>query len=457
MAKLNSIKSAGLNIVSNALFTSYVDQKRTMLSSEDAFEKEEILDYLSNYRFELMHVLKSFTTVQFNEQAWPIVDDIFEQGLEVRYLPHNISYEQAESIQKTISVDNLKQHKDSKIVFVPFRIQGASLKDRVYYLFYEALIKEDELSVLQPSKVVRYYFEVTGTRYITKNMLRLYIKSEVSIPANDPGFAYRFVLTTLNYQKGDRNSEKDEFIVCNLPKKIFQQLKPKVEELPFGTKLIEIAKKQSSIVFIEVLKRLPESKRDKLEAQVAGSNKGRYYTLRQLYKPQLSTVDSTLKGEVDIYTHEDSPGSKWARSLKAGSIIYADSDYEESIKTMIIGQPLLICDETSMPAVAAMLERWQSQTVPIVISITNENTDFSYFDEMLLPKLLQNNLDIIYINASQTNNLAQAVIDQIKAQNKKIDCAWGAIGKNDCKPIKKYLNEEHGLKGKFNRVRAYWN
>ncbi|WP_227429545.1 SIP domain-containing protein [Psychrobacter sp. I-STPA6b] len=464
LASISKAKKLAVEAGNRVFFTSFDGQQRTPLTGDDALSKADLFDFIHTYcRRDLDNILQVFTDVRSHKQALPVVAEIYQQGLLIQYIPADVVLDDAifkassksvqdnnEAINKdnSVSVENIKQHPSSQTVFVPFRIQDASIDERFYYLYYEALIRLGKIEEVRPDKATRHYFAVTDTQFVTPNMLRLYLKSDVTLPDDDAGFAYRFILTTLN-KKGDE--QKIDFNIRKLPMQVWQQLEPKVKQLPFGTRLINTAKKQGSILFFEVLKRLPEAQREKLESTATGGDEGRYYTLRQLK----ANTDAYL-GEVDIYIHEGSPGSEWAKSLKAGDIIYADNDYTETIKNMTIGQPLLICDETSMPSVTAVLERWHSDVIPIVISITNDDADFSYFDEMLLPEVLQDKLNIIYINTSETDNLAQAVIEQIKAQDKQIDCAWGAIGKADFKPIKAYLREEHGLKGKINRIRAYW-
>lgn len=478
LATLNKVKTLGAEIGSKALFTSFDGQQRTPLVGEEARDKAEMFDFIHSYcRADLANILQAFTEVRSHQQILPVVEDIYQEGLLIHYIPADVaiddtwlnaqSHENAqpqqlesdpasEALAAEIPVDSVKQHPACQSIFVPFRIQDASIDERFYYLYYEALIRLGKMQEVTPSKVTRHYFKVSKTEYVTPNMLRLYLTSDVPLPTDDPGFAYRFVLTKLNKKDDAQASAKLSSNLRKLPLQVWQQVEPKVNRLPLGDKLIDTAKKQGSIVLFEMLKRLPERQREKLEAKAVGLDEGRYYTLRQVYKPNIAKENNALIGEVDIYIHEGSPGSEWAKSLKTGDMIYADNDYEETIKIMTIGQPLFICDETSMPSVAAMLERWQVDTVPIVISITNERVDFSYFDDVKLPESLQDKLEIIYINAAESEDLAQAVIEQIKAQDKKIDCAWGAIGKEDFKPIKRYLREEHDLKGKINRVRAYW-
>lgn len=473
LATFSKVKTLGSEIGNRVLYTSFDDQQRTPLTGEDTLDKADVIDYIHTYRrADLLQILNTFTNARSHQQALPIVTDIYQEGLLVQYIPDDLVLDDAmlnaqtqqvdsdpasKALTTEVPVDTVKQHLASQSVFVPFRIQDASIDERFYYLYYEALIRLGKMQEVTSSKVTRHYFNVSKSEYITPNMLRLHVTSDVPLPTDDPGFAYRFILTTLSKKDDQVDNAKTDIDIRKLPKQVWQQLQPTIKQLPFGDKFIDTAKKQGSIIFFEILKRLPEAQRDKLEEKAAGRDEGRYYTLRQLHKPQLPEEDNALIGEVDIYIHEGSPGSEWAKSLNTGDMIYADNDYEETIKLMTIGQPLLICDETSMPSVAAMLERWQHGGVPIVIAITNDKADFDYMEQITLPDSLQDKLIIHYINTVDNDNLAQAVIDLIKAQDKKIDCAWGAIGKADFKPIKAYLREEHGLKGKINRIRAYWN
>lgn len=478
LATLSKVKILGSEIGSRVLFTGFDDQQRTPLTGEDAKDKADIIDYVHTYcRADLANILQAFSDIRSHQQVLPVVEEIYQEGLLIQYIPADVALDDvtlspqlqenvqpqqsetdpaSETLAIEIPVDTVKQHPACQSVFVTFRIQDASIDERFYYLYYEALIRLGKMQEVTPSKVTRHYFTVSKSEYVTPSMLRLHLTSEVPLPTDDPGFAYRFVLTKLSKKDDAQASAKIGSNLRKLPMQAWQQLQPTVEQLPFGDKLIDTAKKQGSIVLFEVLKRLPESQREKLEAKAVGLDEGRYYTLRQVYKPNIAKEDNALIGEVDIYIHEGSPGSEWAKSLKTGDMIYADNDYEETIKIMTIGQPLFICDETSMPSVAAMLERWQHEVVPIVITITNDKADFDYMEQITLSAGLQDKLGIHYINTVDTDNLAQAVIELIKAQDKKIDCAWGAIGKADFKPIKAYLREEHGLKGKINRIRAYW-
>lgn len=486
LAKIKKVKDIGADISSRVGFTSFDGEQRTPLRGEEAQDKPDTLDFIHSYcRADLANILQAFTEVRSHSQALPVVSDIYQEGVLIHYIPADVVLDDAllnaqrraasdpvtdtqatdaqytdaqttDSQTTNIPVDTVMQHPACQNIFVPFRIQDASIDERFYYLYYEALIRLGKMQEIAPSKVTRHYFNVSKTEYVTANMLRLHLTSDVPLPTDDPGFAYRFVLTKLSKQDETQANTKLGANIRRLPKQAWQQLQPAVQRLPLADKLLDTAKRQGTIVFFEVLKRLPESQREKLEAKAVGLDEGRYYTLRQVHKPHLDNEKKALIGEVDIYIHEGSPGSEWAKSLRAGDMIYADNDYEETIKLMTIGQPLFICDETSMPSVAAMLERWHIETVPIVIAITNDQAEVDYMQQISLPDGLQDKLDIHYIDKGVTDSVSQAAIEHIKAQDTKIDCAWGAIGKKDFKPIKAYLRMDHGLKGKINRIRAYW-
>lgn len=426
--------------------TGFDDTKQTELTGSDADEKDDMLIYINqDGRDKLLSIVEVFTDIKDINDASLYVEDIFEEGLLLCYLPRDADINDknsnvAASKTNSITLRTVKQHTDKHTTFIPFRLKQYDVYRRLFYLATEARLRKGILDEVVTSTGNKHYFVVTDTKFVTPNILRLFIKSEQPLPCDDPGYAYRFALTV---------SHKKGLDIHSLPQKLWQKIEPKIHRFSFAPKVIHTTKQYGYLAGLEILKRRPAKRPNKV--QPIGVVEKRYYTLRQLQ----SNTDP-YAGEVDIYIHEDSAGSIWATSLQAGDTVYVDYDYEETIKNMTIGQPLFICDETSMPSVAALLERWQLDTVPIVIQITNEDAERAYFDEIVLPATLKDKLTIHHINTSDTDNTAQSVIDIIEQQKVAINCAWGAIGKADYRPIKKYLKQTHGLTGKLNRVRAYW-
>lgn len=441
------------------IMTGFDSSTRTELTGSDADEKADMLTYINKEeRDKLVTILKVFAHIDVADSHLVIAEDIYEEGVLIRYLSH--SYQRSGQpihnktsdnglavLDNSTQINIIKNSTDSQLVFVPFRFRQFDAYRRLFYLAIEAQIRVGNLDIVSATENKQQVI-VTATDYITPNMVRIYIQSNQPLPANDPGFAYRFALAMPSNHK----LSLKQFL-----HKTWQAAEPKVHRLPFTTKVIHSIKKYGYLAGLELLKRRQVKRPNKIQS--VGIVEKRYYTLRQLGSAEESLekqLEHRFSGEVDVYIHDDTPGSLWAKSLKAGDEIYIDHHYHETIKHMTVGQSLLICDETSMPSVAAVLERWQETTCPVVIQITNHDTERSYFDEVVLPPPLKNKLTIHHVNAHKSQDVAQSVIDIIEEQQVTIDCAWGAIGSKDYRAIKKYLKQVHGLKGKCNRVRAYW-
>ena len=88
----------------------------------------------------------------------------------------------------------------------------------------------------------------------------------------------------------------------------------------------------------------------------------------------------------------DTPGGNWARAVQAGTQLKSVRDYPEKIAHLNQGQCLLICDETSIPTVANLIENWQNTIAPIVIVVTNDDADTAYLQDI---ELSQNSYGIL--------------------------------------------------------------
>ena len=112
----------------------------------------------------------------------------------------------------------------------------------------------------------------------------------------------------------------------------------------------------------------------------------RYYTLRKAWRDSSS---SSVQAWIDVYIHGDTAGGNWARALNCGSQIKTVREYPEKIEHLSTGQCLLICDETSLPTVANLLENWQNPLPPLVIAITNDPDDIRYLHTLTLSNPLR--------------------------------------------------------------------
>lgn len=109
---------------------------------------------------------------------------------------------------------------------------------------------------------------------------------------------------------------------------------------------------------------------------VAEGQTPRPYTLRR--------VDA---GRVllDIYSHEDSPGSRWARELQPGETVTARGERHELFPDFAAGETWLLGDETALPTIAALLEGWEHLHPLHVLLSVGHVGDRAYLDEAALP------------------------------------------------------------------------
>lgn len=297
--------------------------------------------------------------------------------------------------------------------FIPFLLKG-DLEENVLYLAYNAMVKLGE----SPISSKKQYFEVMDTKMISLNMIRIIVKSAASFPENQPGYAYLLSLKKLE----------------SIPKKIRKD----------SEKLSKI-KQWLYKVFLWRVKNL--SSQQRMERMLAFAKNTRYYTLRKARK---SSTESTIFdiGYIDIFLHGDTPGGIWAKNLKQGDIIHSISEMPERCDGIDDGQVVLIADETSLPTVVALLENWQNPLSPYVISITQDIADQKYLPDSIVPDPQK----LFRLPAQDTGQEVIKILQSIP----KIDSVWGAIENLESRAVRKYLRDERNLRGKHNRVKAYW-
>ncbi|OOF56243.1 hypothetical protein BKK56_04500 [Rodentibacter genomosp. 2] len=300
---------------------------------------------------------------------------------------------------------------DSKKYFVPFNLQIGDPHEKIQYLAYSAKIR---LGKPLNAKTNRY-FEVLATEKVTPNMLRLTLKSDVPIP-DEIGLAWNFSLKTLEKM-------------------------PKIVE--FSTKLTACGKLFHRIL-LWGLRYLSVEKRGRVLYSFYKDR--RYYTLRSALKSgEKNFYDLAL---VDIYLHGDTRGGMWANGLQIGDIISAGAEYHEHTEHLQSGYCVLIGDETALPTVASILEKWQNPISPVVICLTQSQAEQSYLSD----EAMSNVGKIHYI---QSTSNATNIIDVLKSLP-QIDNVWGAFEHQNAKEVRFYLRTERGLSANQNRVKGYW-
>lgn len=188
----------------------------------------------------------------------------------------------------------------------------------------------------------------------------------------------------------------------------------------------------------------------------------RYYTLRKAWKDAAS---HEVSGWVDAYIHGDTPGGNWARAAQVGTQIKSVRDYPEKIAHLKSGQCLLICDETSLPTIANLLESWQNPIAPIVIAVTNDAEDISYLRDLELSQVLaqsdnfkqDNILHIINKPALKLPDAILAAVDmRLEGAFIDIEKIWGALRSSDAKQLRYQLKAKFGLSRHDMIMKVYW-
>ena len=188
----------------------------------------------------------------------------------------------------------------------------------------------------------------------------------------------------------------------------------------------------------------------------------RYYTLRKAWRDPIS---SSVQAWIDVYIHGDTPGSNWARSLSCGMPIKTVRDYPEKIEHLFEGQCLLICDETSLPTIANLLENWQNPLPPLVIAITEDPKDISYLHTLNLCQhlghdehFLQDNL--LHIIKTPTTEIPEQIISLLHARLTtlplKIGKVWGALEAANIKSLRQQLKATLELSRQDMVIKVYW-
>lgn len=160
----------------------------------------------------------------------------------------------------------------------------------------------------------------------------------------------------------------------------------------------------------------------------------RYYTLRKAWQ---DAETQQIQGWVDTYIHGDTPDGHWARAVQTGTQLKSVRDYPEKIARLNEGQCLLICDETSIPTVANLLERWQNSIAPIVIVVTNDVADMPYLQDIEVSKTLAQ------INSFKHDN----ILHILNTPSTYLP---------DAKILKRQLKTKFGLSRQDMVMKVYW-
>lgn len=282
-----------------------------------------------------------------------------------------------------------------------------SLNEQYIALLQRAATKLGKRTI----KLREQFFTVLEGYYASPNMYRLLVTAPDNTPLNQPGYAY---LLDLNAS----------FVTSK----------------PVSAAQSDVDDSQSTDEFQGVY---------------------RYYSLRKAWQDADS---SSVKAWIDVYIHGDTSGGNWARSLGTGAQIKSVREYPEKLDHLTNGQCLLICDETSLPTVANLLENWQNPLPPLVIAITNDPKDISYLHDITLSEQLRhdegfkNNL-LHIVNAPATSLTEQIVTTlntRLTTTPIKIDKVWGALEAADIKSLRPQLKSALELSRQDMTIQVYW-
>ena len=188
-----------------------------------------------------------------------------------------------------------------------------------------------------------------------------------------------------------------------------------------------------------------------------------YYTLRKAWQ-----ADDVTQAWVDIYVHGDTPAGNWATALQAKDRIQTTREFPEKVAHLSDGQAVLICDETSVPTVARLLELWTNPTPPMIVFMTQHADDQAYLTHHTLDIApdLSNNLTVLPLNIdpitidTDTSELATVIINRLdeylRQTSMQIDKVWGAVEADTAKALRPLLRKRFELDKSDVVLKVYW-
>lgn len=364
---------------------------KTLTPIHDIDQKIDIMDHVNQDHLEELKVI-----AQANYEV-PVmqvrITDMFQEGM-------------ALAVREVLDGEEREE-------FIPFVIDG-ELEEQILYLAYAAAVKQGK----DLSGAHKSFFEVIEKTQVTSNMTRLTVRSDVPLPEDYAGFAYAFILKTVQ--------KRPEASPASKEKSYFKKL--------------------SDRFFIWLMRHISSDKRQKL---LMKANKDvRLYTLRKSWRDGAEFINH---GQVDIFTHGNTQGSQWAATLNVGDIIMSRSNHTDKHAHLNNGQALLIADETAFPALAGIIEHWHNELPPHMILLTAEASEQDYFDRSSFPE--GSHVKRIICSPEQQG----AKVIQYLSGVLKIESVWAALEAESAKSIRHYLRNERHLLGKQNHTKAYWS
>ncbi|WP_201579873.1 SIP domain-containing protein [Psychrobacter sp. Pi2-52] len=417
----------------NSQYTSLNDPE---IASVVAHINEEHLD-------ELLGFLSAFTSLSTAESD--LVDaqitDIYAEGIAIQTCPKGVE-------NQSTDAQNNSLHNQS--FFIAFAAPISQLDDlQAQYILLKQ--RADKKLGKKTIKLTKQVFDVQSSCRVSKNMLRLELsmpslndakgaKNSTLVPTNEAGYAYLFDL--------EHNAMTDALMTDSTD----------------GNKASDYKTNDSE------------------KENVRPARPHCYYTLRKAWQ-----ADNGIRAWVDVFLHGNTPGGNWAAALQAGETVVTKREFPEKVEHLRDGQAVLIVDETSMPTAARLLELWKNPTPPLVICVTQDAGDQSYFDTVKMRSGIDNigndnsNTDsdtnndcetesrkddhftVLSIVTNQPNLGAElATLIDSKLGNYltdnplQIDKVWGALEANTAKALRPLLKDRLELSRTDVVVKVYW-
>ncbi|WP_194364410.1 siderophore-interacting protein [Psychrobacter sp. NG254] len=409
----------------------------------DTPEIDDIIAHINEEHLdELLGFLSAFTSISTAElnHVDAKITAIYAEGIALQTYPKHLE-------RPLASQDNNLCDQAFFITFVAPITHPDDLQTQYILLKQRADKKLGKKTI----KLTKQVFDVQNSYNISKNMLRLELSmpslndvqlrntngalSAMSVPINEAGYAYLFDLEH------------------NATTKVLM------------TDSIDDNKADDDAV--------NDSEKD----NVRPTRPHCYYTLRKAWH-----TDDGIRAWVDVFLHGDTPGGNWAQSLQAGDTIVTKREFPEKVEHLRDGQAVLIVDETSMPTAARLLELWNNPKPPLIICVTQDIADQSYFDDVKMRSRVSSNdclegadriqgmkncvpdaVTVLHITANQITlgqDLATVIDDKLSDYVSRhaiqIDKVWGALEASTVKAVRDKLRARFDLSRADVIIKAYW-